>query len=110
MRHEAGHVFNYAYRLYTRPEWRQLFRPFFRASRDEYKPVPFRTHFVRHIEGWYAQKHPDEDFAETFAVWLDPQSMWATRYAGWPAERKLQYMDRLMRQLSRQRASATSKR
>src|SRR5207247_626608 len=56
------------------------------------------------------QSHPDEDFAETVAVWLDPQSMWATRYAGWPAERKLQYMDRLMRQLSRQTPSIRSKR
>ena len=36
---------------------------FFRAYRDDYRPVPFSTHFVRHIEGWYAQKHPDEDFA-----------------------------------------------
>ena len=58
MRHEAGHVFNYAYRLYTTPEWRALFGPFFRAYRDEYRPVPFSKQFVRHIEGWYAQKHP----------------------------------------------------
>jgi len=72
MRHEAGHVFNYAYRLYTTPQWRDLFGPFFRSYRDEYRPIPFSKHFVRHIEGWYAQKHPDEDFAETFAVWLTP--------------------------------------
>ena len=74
MRHEAGHVFNYAYRLYTTPEWRRLFGPFFRAYRDDYRPVPFSRNYVRHIEGWYAQKHPDEDFAETFAVWLTPRS------------------------------------
>jgi len=76
MRHEAGHVFNYAYRLYTTPEWRRLFGPFFRPYRDDYRPVPFSRHYVRHIEGWYAQKHPDEDFAETFAVWLTPRSGW----------------------------------
>ena len=58
MRHEAGHVFNYAYRLYTTPQWRDLFGPFFRSYRDEYRPIPFSKHFVRHIEGWYAQKHP----------------------------------------------------
>ena len=53
---------------------------------------------MQHLDHWYAQSHPDEDFAETFAVWLDPSSMWATRYAGWPALRKLEYMDRLMRE------------
>ena len=97
MRHEAGHVFNYAYRLYTTPEWRRLFGPFFRQYRDDYKPVPFSRDYVRHIEGWYAQKHPDEDFAETFAVWLTPRSAWRRRYKGWPAMQKLRYVERVAR-------------
>ena len=100
MRHEAGHVFNYAYRLYTTPEWRRLFGPFFRAYRDDYRPVPFSRHYVRHIEGWYAQKHPDEDFAETFAVWLTPRSAWRRRYKGWPAMQKLRYVERVARALA----------
>ena len=100
MRHEAGHVFNYAYRLYTTPEWRDLFGPFFRTYRDDYRPVPFSKHFVRHIEGWYAQKHPDEDFAETFAVWLTPRSPWRRQYKGWPAIRKLRYVERFARTLA----------
>jgi len=61
--------------------------------------VPFSRQFVRHMEGWYAQKHPDEDFAETFAVWLTPRSNWRKRYAGWGAIRKLQYMERIARKL-----------
>jgi hypothetical protein len=61
---------------------------------EYYTPKPYSKSFVQHLDHWYAQSHPDEDFAETFAVWLDPQSMWATRYAGWPAQRKLEYMDR----------------
>ena len=97
MRHEAGHVFNYAYRLYTTPEWRRLFGPFFRAYRDDYKPIPFSREYVRHIEGWYAQKHPDEDFDETFAVWLTPRSPWRRQYKGWPALKKLRYVERLAR-------------
>jgi len=97
MRHEAGHVFNYAYRLYTTPEWRRLFGPFFRQYRDDYKPVPFSRDYVRHIEGWYAQKHPDEDFAETFAVWLTPRSAWRRHYKGWPAMQKLRYVERVAR-------------
>jgi hypothetical protein len=97
MRHEAGHVFNYAYRLYTRADWRAIFGPFDRPYRDRYRPVPFSRNYVRHIEGWYAQKHPDEDFAETFAVWLTPGSAWRRRYKGWPAMRKLRYVDRMAR-------------
>jgi hypothetical protein len=95
MRHEAGHAFNYAYELYRTEEWRTLFGPFRRAYRDHYKPIPFSKKFVRHIAGWYAQKHPDEDFAETFAVWLTPRSDWRKRYRGWPAMEKLSYVARV---------------
>lgn len=100
LRHEAGHAFNYAYRLYNRPEWKQLFGWFRRPYRDNYRPVPFSRNYVRHMAGWYAQKHPDEDFAETFAVWLTPRSGWRKRYRGWGAIAKLQYMDRIARELS----------
>ncbi|HSB68575.1 MAG TPA: putative zinc-binding metallopeptidase [Candidatus Methylomirabilis sp.] len=99
LRHEAGHAFNYAYKLYETAEWRELFGPFSRPYRDRYKPVPFDRSFVRHIEGWYAQKHPDEDFAETFAVWLTPGSRWRLRYRGWPALLKLRYVNRVARDL-----------
>ncbi len=97
LRHEAGHAFNYAYQVYKTPEWRDLFGPFRRPYRDDYRPVPFSRQFVRHIAGWYAQKHPDEDFAETFAVWLTPGSQWRRRYRGWGAMAKLRYIDRVAR-------------
>ena len=97
MRHEAGHAFNYAYELYRTPEWQDLFGSFRKPYRDNYKPIPFSRQFVRHIEGWYAQKHPDEDFAETFAVWITPRSNWRKRYQGWGAMQKLKYMDRMGR-------------
>jgi putative zinc-binding metallo-peptidase len=99
LRHEAGHAFNYAYKLYDTPQWRERFGPFNRPYRERYKPVPFDRGFVRHMEGWYAQKHPDEDFAETFAVWLTPRSGWRERYRGWPAMRKLRYVDRTAHRL-----------
>ena len=99
LRHEAGHAINYAYRLYATPEWRHLFGPYNRRYRDHYRPVPFSRKFVRHIAGWYAQKHPDEDFAETFAVWLTPGSNWRRRYKAWPAYRKLRYVDRTTRRV-----------
>src|SRR6267378_2501186 len=99
LRHEAGHAFNYAYELYDTAEWIELFGPFDRPYVDSYTPVPFSRRFVRHIAGWYAQKHPDEDFAETFAVWLTPRSAWRKRYRGWGAMTKLRYMDRIAREL-----------
>jgi len=99
LRHEAGHAFNYAYEVYKRPEWRELFGPFRRPYRDDYRPIPFSRRFVRHIAGWYAQKHPDEDFAETFAVWLTPRSNWRKKYAHWGALVKLHYVDKLARKL-----------
>ena len=92
LRHEAGHALNYAYKLYRTPEWKQLFGSFRRPYRDQYRPVPFSRNFVRHLAGWYAQKHPDEDFAETFAVWLTPRSGWRKRYRGWGALAKLRYV------------------
>ena len=100
LRHEAGHAFNYAYKLFETPEWRERFGPFNRPYRDRYRPIPFHRGFVRHMEGWYAQKHPDEDFAETFAVWLTPRSRWRQRYKGWPALDKLRYVDRVAHSLS----------
>src|SRR6266852_3971585 len=101
LRHEAGHAFNYAYELYDAPEWIELFGPFDRPYVESYAPVPFSRRYVRHIAGWYAQKHPDEDFAETFAVWLTPRSNWRKRYRGWNAMEKLRYLDRLARKVGR---------
>jgi hypothetical protein len=101
LRHEAGHAFNYAYRLYESEEWHELFGPYSRPYREHYEPNPFSRNFVRHISGWYAQKHPDEDFAETFAVWLTPGSNWREVYAGWGCLPKLKYVERIVRQVGR---------
>jgi hypothetical protein len=99
LRHEAGHAINYAYRLYDRPQWRQIFGPYSRPYRERYHADPFSRDHVRHILGWYAQKHPDEDFAETFAVWLTPDIDWRDTYRGWPVMRKLEYVETLMREV-----------
>jgi hypothetical protein len=110
LRHEAGHVIDNAYQLRRRPTRRRLFGNPAIDYPEYYTPKPYSKSYVHHLDHWYAQSHPDEDFAETFAVWLDPRSMWQTRYAGWPAQRKLEYMERLMRKLSRTRPRVTSKR
>ncbi len=110
LRHEAGHAIDNAYQLRRRPTRRRLFGLPDTEYPEYYTPKPYSKSFVQHLDHWYAQSHPDEDFAETFAVWLDPGSMWSTRYAGWPAQRKLEYVDRLMHELARTRPGVTSKR
>lgn len=100
LRHEAGHVVQYAYRLHRRQRWRELFGPASAPYPDHYRADPASRRYVQHLRRWYAQCHPDEDFAETFAVWLTPRSNWRRRYAEWPALEKLEYVDALMRQLA----------
>jgi hypothetical protein len=102
LRHEAGHAIENAYRLRRRRKRQLLFGPSSVPYPDYYAPKPHSRSFVIHLEAWYAQSHPDEDFAETFAVWLNPRSDWRARYAGWPALRKLEYMDELMKAVAGQ--------
>jgi len=102
LRHEAGHAYNYAFHLYKDPAWRDTFGPFSRPYLDNFRPNPFSRQFVRHIVHHrygktYAQKHPDEDCAETFAVWLTPGAGWRQRYRNWPALKKIQYIDQRMK-------------
>jgi hypothetical protein len=97
LRHECGHAINYAYALHKKKKWRETFGSFSTEYPDTYRPQPYSKSFVRHLENWYAQYHPDEDFSETFAVWLDPNSNWKERYKGWKALAKLEYVDNLMK-------------
>jgi hypothetical protein len=95
LRHEMGHVVNYAYRLYDREEWVKQFGSITQPYAEEYRPEPFSRRYVRHLPGWYAQKHPDEDWAETFAVWMTPGLDWRAEYGPWPvACAKLAYCER----------------
>jgi hypothetical protein len=100
LRHEMGHVVNYAYRLYETEEWTLLFGPMARPYTEEYRAIPFSPDFVRHLPGNYAQKHPDEDWAETFAVWMDVSADWKAMYGDVPgAMKKLEYCARVCGEL-----------
>ena len=109
LRHEAGHAINYAYRLFARTRWRELFGPFSAPYSESYYARPYSKLYVIHLGYNYAQAHPDEDFAETFAVWLQPRSNWRKVYQGWPAMRKLRYMDELMKEISGKKPLVTSR-
>lgn len=103
LRHECGHAINYAYRLYRRTRWRELFGAFSQRYSDSYPFRPYSKRFVIHLENHYAQCHPDEDFAETFAVWLDPNNKWQQKYKNWPALSKLEYVENLMKRIGDQK-------
>jgi len=99
LRHEAGHVIDNVYKLRLRHQRRKIFGKPSLPYPEFYTPKPYSKSYVMHLDPWYAQSHPDEDFAETFAVWLTPESNWQNRYLGWPAFKKLTYMDELMKSL-----------
>ncbi|HVR75029.1 MAG TPA: putative zinc-binding metallopeptidase [Planctomycetota bacterium] len=99
LRHETGHVVQHAYQIQRRKRWQQLFGKSSLRYPEHYRPRPSSKRFVLHLDRWYAQAHPDEDFAETFAVWFQPRPLWKKRYAGWPALKKVEYVDELMEEL-----------
>ena len=100
MRHEAAHAYSYAYRLYKKRRWQQTFGLASTEEAQFYRPRPYSRSYVVHLDDWYAQSHPDEDFAETFAVWLTPGLDWRGRFHDWKALQKLEYVDELMKSLA----------
>jgi hypothetical protein len=110
LRHECGHAIDNAYRLRLNRRRRRIFGSPALRYPDYYSAKPYSKSFVLHLDSWYAQSHPDEDFAETFAVWLTPGYDWRERYAGWPALRKLEFMDELMSGLKGRIAPVRTKR
>lgn len=109
LRHETGHALDEAYCLNERARYRKLFGDATKPYPRSYRPRPDSREHVINLTNWYAQAHPVEDFAETFAVWLNPYSDWRTEYASWPALEKLEYVDTLMRELAGQPPTTSDK-
>lgn len=102
LRHEAGHALDTAYRIRRRRKWRETFGRASKPYPRYYTPRPYSKNYVLHLDWWYAQSHPVEDFAETFAVWLAGEN-WKKRYRGWPALRKLHVVDEIMKEIGPRR-------
>jgi hypothetical protein len=117
LRHETGHAINYSYKIWQHKEWKETFGDFNKKYRDGYlyRVNPWSKSYVRHLhylgDPHYAQKHPDEDWAETFAIWLDSRSHWDVKYRNWPnALEKLSYVDKLMEEIAGKEPLSTKKR
>ncbi len=110
LRHEVGHAIENAFRTRLKKQRRAVFGSSSVPYPEYYSPRPYSKSFVLHLDPWYAQSHPDEDFAETFAVWLTPNSQWRERYAGWPALKKLECMETLMLGLAGKSPTVTNTR
>ena len=102
LRHEAGHTFNYAYRLYETEEWQKLFGDYSAPYHDDFKPQPFSRKYVVHISGWYAQEHADEGIVKGEEEFMRAGLDWERRYKGWGALKKLQYVQSIVERLGRQ--------
>lgn len=109
LRHEVGHALDHAYLLHRRRKWQRLFGKSSEPYPEYYRPRPYSRSYVVHLDFWYAQSHPDEDFAETFAVWLRPRSLWRRQYEGWPALAKLEYVDELMAEIAGSKPLVTTR-
>ena len=99
MRHETGHAIQNAFQLHRKKRWQKVFGSATAPYPESYKPKPGSKRFVLNLYYWYAQSHPVEDFAETIAVWLKPGNKWKHRYKGWPALKKLEFVNTLMQEL-----------
>lgn len=107
LRHEAGHALSFAFRLQRKRSWQKVFGSTSQAYEETYRYRPYSKSFVRHLDYYYAQYHPDEDFAETFAVWLTPGMDWRKKYHGWKALDKLIFVERLMNSIKGKPALVT---
>ncbi|MBI1883717.1 MAG: putative zinc-binding metallopeptidase [Chlamydiae bacterium] len=109
LRHEMGHAFCYSYKLYRLKEFRQVFRVkghFFNTYPvgNRYHRNPWSHDFVNPCGDCYAQKHPDDDFAETFATLLSSKLNWKRRYRHRKgALAKLYYVESLIQEWGRRR-------
>lgn len=101
IRHEVGHAIENAWRLRRKKTRQKIFGNSTTPYPNSYRPCLETTDYVQHLGDCYSQSHPDEDWAETFAVWLGQSaSSWKRRYAGTFALEKLEYCDAMMKEIA----------
>ncbi len=99
LRHECAHALDNIYGLRKKKKRQKLFGVSSKHYPSSYLPRPSKNEFVNYIYPSYGQSHPDEDFAETLALWLDPKGQWKKKYLHGKVREKLEYIDSLMKEL-----------
>lgn len=95
LRHELGHVIDNIYDLRNCPKRKKLFGDSAIKYPSSYKPRIYSRNFISYLEKGYGQSHPDEDFAETFAYWLDPNKRLSVKRYSSLAIKKIDYFNEL---------------
>jgi hypothetical protein len=108
IRHEMGHVLDNAFKLRNLKIRQRHFGHSSKAYPDYYYPVKDTTKFVHHLEDWYAQAHPDEDWAECFAVWLSSPN-WKRKFKNWDCFPKMEYLDQIMKKIAGKKPKVSNK-
>ncbi len=83
IRHETAHALDNAFYLRKNKKRQALFGLTSTPYPLSYDFNPNSIDYVIHLKDHYAQAHPDEDWAETFSVWLNPKSNWKNKYKNW---------------------------
>ena len=103
IRHEVGHTLDNAFCLRKKAGRKKLFGAQIKYPLS-YSPKYQRSAYVDHLGDGYAESHPDEDFAETFSVWLGQCDIWKTKYQSRSqAYAKLKQVDQWMTDLKNQK-------
>ncbi len=99
LRHETAHALDNVFLLRKLKVRQKLFGISQTKYPNDYLPDPKSRDYVINLDEYYAQSHPDEDWAETFATWLNPKVDWQSKYKNWGAIEKLTYLDSVMKKI-----------
>ena len=111
LRHEVGHALDNAYELRRRPTRRRLFgNPSRPSIPSTTRPSPTARASSSISTTGMRRAIPTKTSPRRSPSGSIRSRIGRTHYGGWPARRKLEYMDRLMRELAQRRPSVKSKR
>lgn len=97
--HETGHALDNAYKLRLSKGRQKIFGKTSQHYPKSYIPNPNRNDHVHFLGDFYAQAHPDEDWAETVGFLLYNNKSWNKNYLNTYAWQKLCFAHALLNQL-----------
>jgi len=101
LRHEAGHVLQHSYQLQRRRRWQKLFGRSSQRYPRYYRPNP-AAGILSNTCGSGTPRAIRMKISPNICRVASARSNWRSRYAGWPALKKLEYVDALMTEIAGQ--------